>query len=160
MKYIFLIAAFNSFFFATLLLQKKPKVLSDRILFFWLVYLGLFTTLYTFSTHEFLSPINNLSSIIVSLFLLHGPFLYLYVESFTSGKNRPALKDLIHFVPFISFFLYLNISMFYPEYSGRLRMDHVDRDEKPSVVFVIFLLSTAISGPGYFYVSLRKVWKE
>lgn len=157
MKYVFLIAAFNSFFFSALLVQKKPKALPDKILFFWLLYLGLFTSLYTFSTHEFLARINNLSSFIVSLFLLHGPFLYLYVESFTPGKNRPALRDLLHFVPFISFFLYLIISLLFPEYSGRLRMDHVDRDVNPSAVFVIFLLVTAISGPVYFYVSLRKV---
>ena len=77
MKYIFIVAAFNALFFAVLLLQKKPKALHDRILFYWLLYLGLFTAFYAFSFHEFFLRVQPLSSFMISMFLLHGPFLYL-----------------------------------------------------------------------------------
>ena len=157
MKYIFLIAAFNALFFAVLLLQKKPKALHDKILFFWLIYLGLFTSLYTFSSHDLFSGIKHVSSFIISMFLLHGPFLYLYIESLTSGKKGLSKRDLLHFIPFCSFFLYLIISLSFPEYSSRIRMDHVTINVEPPVVFVIFLLITALSGPIYFLASYIKL---
>jgi len=156
MKYIFLIAAFDAIFFAVLLLQKKPKALHDKILFYWLIYLGLFTAFYAFTFHEIFFQIQHISSFIISLFLLHGPFLYLYVESLTSCKKRLTKSDLIHFIPFISFFLYLSISLWFPEYSLRIRLDHVTIDVKPPFEFVIFLLITAFSGPVYFIASFLK----
>jgi len=156
MKYVFLIAAFNALFLAVLLLQKKPKALHDKILFYWLIYLGLFTAFYTFSFHELLIRIQHISRFIISMFLLHGPFLYLYIESLTTGKNRPAKRDLLHFIPFCSFFLYLLISLLFPEYSSRIRMDHVTIKVEPPIVFVIFLLITALSGSVYFFASFLK----
>lgn len=156
MKYVFLIAAFNALFLAVLLLQKKPKALHDKILFYWLIYLGLFTAFYTFSFHELLIRIQHISRFIISMFLLHGPFLYLYTESLTTGKNRPAKRDLLHFIPFCSFFLYLLISLLFPEYSSRIRMDHVTIKVEPPIVFVIFLLITALSGSVYFFASFLK----
>lgn len=157
MKYFFLIAAFNALFFAALLLQKKPKALHDKILFYWLIYLGLFTAFYAFSFHELFIQIQHISSFIISMFLLHGPFLYLYVESLTSGKKRFTKSDLLHFIPFCSFYIYLSISLCFPEYSSRIRLDHVTIDVQPPHVFVIFLLITALSGPIYFIASYLKL---
>jgi AraC-like DNA-binding protein len=156
MKYVFLIAAFNALFFSVLLFHKKPKALHDKILFYWLIYLGLFTAFYTFSSHQLFVQFQNISSFIVSMFLLHGPFLFLYVESLTSGKNKPSKRDLLHFIPFCTFFLYLLISLLIPEYSSRISMDHVKVDINPPIVFVIFLLITALSGPIYFLASFKK----
>lgn len=156
MKYIFLIAAFNALFFALLLLQKKPKALHDKILFYWLIYLGLFTAFYTFSSHELLIRIQHISSFIISMFLLHGPFLYLYVESLTTGKRKPSKRDLLHFIPFCSFLVYLLISSWFPDYSSRIRMDHVTINVEPPFIFLIFLIITALSGPVYFIVSFLK----
>jgi AraC-like DNA-binding protein len=156
MRYVFLIAAFNALFFAVLLLQKKPKALHDKILFYWLIYLGLFTAFYAFSSHKLLLNIQHISSFIISMFLLHGPFLYLYVESLTSGKKKPSKRDLLHFIPFCSFFLYLSISLWFPEYSSRIRLDHVTINVEPPFIFIIFLLITAFSGPAYFIASFLK----
>jgi len=83
MNYIFSIASFSAFFFVALLLGKKPKTLHDRILVYWLVYLGLFTGLYLFSSLEFFDRIKQFPAFIVSLFLLLGPFLYLYTSALT-----------------------------------------------------------------------------
>jgi AraC-like DNA-binding protein len=156
MKYVFLIAAFNALFFAVLLLQKKPKALHDKILFYWLIYLGLFTAFYTFSFHELVIQIKHISGFIISMFLLHGPFLYLYVESLTSGKKQLTQKGLFHFIPFFSFLLYLLISLWFPEYSSRIRMDHVTINVEPPFIFVLFLFITALSGPVYFIASYLK----
>lgn len=157
MKYIFIVAAFNALFFAVLLLQKKPKARHDKILFYWLLYLGLFTAFYAFSFHELFVQVQPLSSFMISMFLLHGPFLYLYVESLTSGMKRLTAGGLLHFVPFASFFLYLLISLWFPEYSSRIRLDHVTVAIMPPIAFVVFLLITASSGPAYFVVSYLRL---
>jgi len=159
MSYIFLIAAFNALFFAVLLLQKKPRALHDKILFYWMVYLGLFTALYTFSNHELFAQINHISSFIISLFLLHGPFLFLYVDSLTSGRRKFSPRSLTHFVPFSFFFIYLVIAGWFPQYSEKIRMDHVAIGVEPPLVFVVFLIITAISGPVYFWVTFMKINK-
>lgn len=61
--------------FSALLLQKKPRALPDRVLLYWLVYLGLATALYAFSAGKLLLGIRHLQVYIISLFLLHSPFL-------------------------------------------------------------------------------------
>ncbi len=159
MKYIFLIAAFNALFFAALLLQKKPKALHDKVLFYWLVYLGVFTGMYAFSTDALLIGIKHLQVYIISLFLIHGPFLYLYVDSFTSVKEKGSVRVLLHFVPFILFVGYLLLSLAFPEYSDRITMAHVSRHVHPPVIFISFLLLTAFSGPIYFLVTFKRIKK-
>src|SRR5690554_7659139 len=87
MTYLFFIASFNAFFFLVLLLQKKPKLLHDRILIYWLLYLGGLTATYAFFKDSF-SAMPIFSSGIIALFLLHGPFLYLYVSSLDRKSTR------------------------------------------------------------------------
>ena len=76
MNYIFSIASFCSFFFAVLLLKKKTKALHDRVLLYWLIYLGLFTGLYLISDFDFFIRFKLFPVFVISLFLLHGPFLF------------------------------------------------------------------------------------
>ncbi|MBN1650563.1 MAG: hypothetical protein JW857_04490, partial [Bacteroidales bacterium] len=81
MKYIFLIAAFNAFFFSVLLFQKKNRALYDTILILWLIYLAFFIGTYAFFSHDLFTNFHLLSSSLISLFLLQGGFLYIYVSA-------------------------------------------------------------------------------
>lgn len=156
MTYLFFIASFNAFFFLVLLLQKRPNQLHDRILIFWLLYLGLATGIYGLSI-DFLPQSHFLSSGIIALFLLHGPFLYLYVSSLSLDNKQFKNKDLWHFVPFIAFITYLLIAFRFPLYSEGIRVDHVTENVvEPPTLFVFFLIITALSGPVYFYLSYKK----
>ncbi len=156
MTYLFFIASFNAFFFTALLLQKRPKQLHDRILIFWLLYLGLATAMYAL-TIDFLHQSPFLSSGIIALFLLHGPFLYLYVSALTLNKNYFKAKNLWHFLPFVAFILYLLIASRFPIYSEGIRVDHVSEGvAEPPLLFILFLVITALSGPVYFFLAYRK----
>ena len=110
MEYIYLIAAFNAFFFTVLIWQKKPRAFRDKILVCWLLYLGAYTGCYAFfsSTLFMLHPI--LAAAFISLFLLHGPFMYLYASALVTEKSRLTRKELLHFVPFLIFNTYLAIA--------------------------------------------------
>lgn len=155
MKYVFLIASFNAFFFTILLFQKKPRALHDKILIFWLLYLGLFIGVYAFYSHELFTRFQLLSISLISLLMLHGPFLYLYIKTLVSDESGLKKKDLLHLVPFILFNLYILISSFIPDISQRLNIDLVSPGSGIPVLFSFFLILTAFSGTLYFSLTIR-----
>ena len=159
MSYIFVIASFLAFFFTLLLIRKKPKSLYDKILLCWLIYLGSFVALFVLSQQKPFQEMIQFHNFIISLFLLHGPFLYLYTSTLTQGMKKFNRNDLLHFVPFAVFVIYLAIASLFPEYSVGIRLDHVDMQIEQPPFFVFLLIVTAISGPVYFILSIRKVRK-
>ncbi|RXJ44318.1 helix-turn-helix domain-containing protein [Gelidibacter gilvus] len=155
MTYLFFIASFNAFFFLALLLHKRSKLLHDRILIFWLLYMGIATATYAL-TIDFFPNAPFLSSGIIALFLLHGPFLYLYVSALTSGRKHFRIKKIWHFIPFVAFIAYLLIASNFPEYVKGIRVDHVSHEAETPLLFLFFLIITAISGPVYFLMAYKK----
>lgn len=154
MKYIFLIAAFNALFFAILILQKK-KAIHDKILIGWLIYLGLFTGIYAFTSDVLFTDFHQLSVNFISLLMLHGPFLYFYIFALVDEKFSITWKSFLHFVPFLLFNLYLFIISFFPEISETIRLDHVETEHSSPLLFVLFLILTALSGPIYITLSIK-----
>ncbi len=153
MKYIFLIAAFNAFFFVLQLLPKRKKPLHDRILITWLSYLGFSTTTYAFST-DLLAENQLLFSGLIASFMLNGPFMYLYTSALIQNKERTRKIEYLHFLPFLIFISYLFLSSFYPDYAKNIRLEHVPNNGEPPFVFLLLLLLTALSGPVYIYFSI------
>src|ERR1035437_3254024 len=155
MKFIFSIASFNAFFFAFLLLQKRPRALHDIILFLWLLYLGLFIGVYSFYTHDLFTHFQLLSVSFISLFMLHGLFLYYYILTLVSDKKQLKNKDFLHFVPFILFNLYILIASFFPETAVKLNIEKLSMDYDPPLLFLLFLSVTALSGTIYFLFTIK-----
>lgn len=153
MIYIFLIAAFNAFFFAFLILQKK-KALHDIILICWLIYLGLFTGIYALFSNKLFIDFHLLSASFISLLLLHGPFLYLYVSALIDEKFRFKRGKWVHFIPFFLFNLYIVIAAFIPEIAERIRLDHLENDLGAPLLFNLFLIIIVLSGPFYFILAI------
>jgi AraC-like DNA-binding protein len=153
MKYIFLIAAFNALFFAFLTLQKK-KAIHDKILIFWLIYLGIYTGIYALFSNKLFVEFHLLSASFISLLLLHGPFLFLYISALIDQKFQFNREKLLHFIPFILFNLFIVIASFFPEISERIRLDHVESEHGAPLMFNLFLILTVLSGPFYFILSM------
>jgi AraC-like DNA-binding protein len=97
-----------------LLLSKKKKSVSDRILTLWMflivVHLFLFYMYFTGEIYKF--PF--LLGTELPLPLLHGVFLYLYVSSLTNQRSDNSIYMLFHFVPVIVMYLYLITFFFLP----------------------------------------------
>ena len=154
MKYFFLIAAFNALFFAILILQKK-KVLHDKILIYWLIYLGLYTGSYVLLSDTLFTDFHLLSVSFISLLMLHGPFLYLYISALIDEEYQFHVKSLLHFAPFLLFNIFVLISPLFPEVAGGIRLDHQESEHGTPLLFNFFLNLTALSGPVYFLLSIR-----
>lgn len=153
MKYIFLIAAFNALFFALLIFQKK-KALHDKVLILWLIYLGVYTGIYALFSETMFDNFHILSASFISLLLLHGPFLFLYISSLADINFKMNQTKLIHFAPFVLFNLFLLIASQHPEISEGIRLNHTHGMHKPVWVFNLFLISVVLSGPFYFILSI------
>lgn len=154
MKYFFLIAVFNALFFAILILQKK-KALHDKVLILWLIYLGVYIGTYAFFSNTLFINFHLLSAIFISMLMLHGPFLYLYISVLVNEKPQFDRRNLLHFIPFILFNTFLLISQLFPEMSEGIRLDHVEPAHSAPFLFNFFLLLTVLSGPVYFIFSIR-----
>src|SRR5690606_14902300 len=122
MTYIILIATFNAFFFMALLMQKK-KALHDKILIAWLLYLGIYTGAYALFSEDLFTEYHLLSASFISLLLLHGPFMYLYISALADQSFKIDRNVQLHFIPFVLFNIYLLASLIIPETSGRIRLD-------------------------------------
>lgn len=155
MKYIFYIAIFNALFFALLLIQKKSRKAHDNILIAWLVYLGFFITGYSVYSHDLFTHFNLLSAHLISLFLLHGVFLYFYATYLVPRRNRFDKKQLFHFLPFVAFNVYLIVASFFPETAHAIRIEHSQSDAHQPLLFLFFLILTLLSGPFYFILTLN-----
>ena len=155
MKFIFLIASFNAFFFTILLFQKKPRALHDKILIFWLLYLGLFIGVYAFYSHELFTRFQLLSISLISLLMLHGPLLYLYIKTLVSDGSLFQRLNLVHLIPFVLFNLYIFISSFNPDISRKLNIEYVAPGSNTPILFSFFLIMTALSGTVYFLLTFR-----
>ncbi len=155
MKFIFLIASFNAFFFTILLFQKKPRALHDIILIFWLLYLGFFIGVYGLYSHELFTRFQLISISLISLLMLHGPFLYLYIKALVSDGSLLRRLNLVHLIPFVLFNLYIIISSFNPDISRKLNIEYVTPGNNTPLLFSLFLIMTAVSGTVYFLLTFR-----
>jgi AraC-like DNA-binding protein len=155
MKYIFLIASFQAFFFTILLVQKKSRSLHDHILTSWLIYLGIFIGIYGIYSHDLFTHFKLLSISLLSLFLLHGPFLYAYISILVPDKKQLPEHYLWHLLPFALFNLYILIASFFPELSDKLNIEKLSHSNDPPLLFLAFLILTTLSGPVYFLLTIK-----
>lgn len=155
MKFIFIIAAFNALFFTALLFQKKQRALHDNILIGWLIYLGLYIGVYALYSHELFTHFNLLSISLLSLLMMFGPFLYGYLEALVTNKRHILLKDLLHFIPFVLFNMYILIASFSIDLSVKLNIEKIGPEYGPPILFIFFLIMTAISGTVYFLLTIK-----
>src|SRR5215217_3526848 len=87
-----------SFFLALLLLGKKNKTLADKILFAWLMVIGIHLSL--FMARSEWNNINYafLLGVETPFPLLHGPFLYLYTAAMTNQLPTNKKWTWVHFI--------------------------------------------------------------
>lgn len=92
----------QSFILAGLFYSKKQRIKADLIMV---------TFLLLFAVHSFLILLNLNNSksgffniLPVSLTLLYGPLLFLYVHQIISEKKRRKVKQVWHYIPFLFFF--------------------------------------------------------
>jgi len=112
MHVIFIIGSIQALFFSILLLGKKQKIFSDKILVAFFLLFSLHLLIKYIYTLDIVSKFPHLMGIDVGFPLLYGPLLYFYVSSLVSNQNYFRKDYFLHFLPFI-----LIIALLLPFYS-------------------------------------------
>jgi AraC-like DNA-binding protein len=152
---ILLIGAFQAFFLAALLIKKKEKALHDFFMGAWLIFLGLYVSVYTLSHAGFFLQNPWLINLYISFLLLNGPFLYWYVKSLIHKDFKPIREIFLHLTPFLLFNLYLII--FFSSHDILKNTEGMNASLKIDLpyTYLIFLFLIVISVPYYILWSVR-----
>ncbi len=156
MNAIFIIGSVQAFFFSVLIFTKTQKKLHDKILGLWLFFMGLQLLMKYIIFNELYVYIPWILGFNGGLPLVHGPFLFLYINALTENYNKLRSIDLLHLLPFIIFYTYLSPVLFLsPEDKIQIFIHGGSFDMKYLPLFLMIL----ISGPIYIiwsFFSLKK----
>lgn len=158
MSIIFIVGFVQAFFICLILLNKKNKSLSDKILTLWIFVIGIHLLLYYFHHINYYQKIPHLLGFLVPLPLVQGPFLLLYVTSLIKGDQKISKLFLLHFVPAISYYFFLLPTMLLPAEEKLHYVFEVLPVNVP-LYFDIFDVLVYISGLVYITWSLM-LWKK
>jgi len=159
MEVIFISGIFLSFFIVVLLLTKKQKALTDKILALWIAVIGLHLLGYYLNQLGYWEKYPHLIGVTAPVPLFHGPMLFLYCLYAFRGDQKFRLRDYLHFVPTAAAYLYMmNFFLFYSPEEKRM----VDRGEINDfrVFSIVLLVAILISGLGYSILSYRLTIKH
>jgi len=108
----YIIGIIIAFFLALLLLGKKNKTLADKILFAWLMVIGMHLSLFVARSVSGNINFAFLLGIEIPFPLLHGPFLYLYTAAMTNQLPSKKNWASMHFIiPVLSLLMLLGFFM-------------------------------------------------
>lgn len=150
-----------SVFIFVILLLKRNKALSDKILTIWLGYISLHILLYYMHSSGSVFQYPVLIGVILPLPVLHSVFLYLYARELTYQDAFKSKNWPIHFLPIVLLFLLLIPFLSLPaaEKETVFIKDGLGFEWYILVQLIVF----AVAGIGYnlaAYLAVRKYKKE
>jgi AraC-like DNA-binding protein len=154
MGFIFIIGIFQAFFLVLILLGKKEKSLSDKILTVWIFFLGVHLLSY-YVMHIGVQTDYPLFTGLANPFpAIHGPFLYLYTIYYSREKQQFRWFDSLHFLPALLIYMY---EFFLGDMETKIEFINDMDSVEPSSNFFLYL--TVISGVVYVTMSLLALKK-
>ena len=153
MEIVFIIGFVQAFFIGMILLNKKNKSLSDKILAVWIFEIGLHLLLYYLDYAEYYDRLPHLLGLIVPLPLVAGPFLLMYVDSLISKKQKFNRLMLIHFAPAIIYYIFISPIMLMSAEDKMHYVYEIMPVEMP-LYFDVFGILISLSGPIYVLWSM------
>ena len=148
---IFIAGGTLAFFFELLLLAKKSKSISDKILSFWMFIIGLHLFFYYFHIRDidFIHP--YLVGILSLLPFFHGPLLFIYTGFLTSYFTKWKPKYLLNFLPVILLFIFY-FDFFISSEEGKIEFVQ-NLTQNPDIVQKSYFPLVVISGFSYIFLT-------
>ncbi len=159
MEVIFISGIFMSFFIVILLLTKKQKALTDKILAVWIAVIGIHLMAYNFYQLGYWQLYPHIIGTTVPFPLLYGPMLYLYTRYSLRTDQKLQSLDYLHFAPAVAAYLYMSkFFFFYTAEEKRM----VDMEEIPDfgVFKIVLMVVILISGFSYSILAYRLTIKH
>jgi AraC-like DNA-binding protein len=159
MDAIFTSGIFMSFFIAFLLLTKKNKALTDRILAAWVAIIGIHLLGYYLYHLGFWERYPHLIGITAPFPLLHGPMLYLYTLYSLRADTKLRRIDYLNFAPVAIAYLYMAKFFFFYTVEQKRMVDRGEVDDF-GLFSSILLAGFVVSGLSYSILAYRLTWKH
>lgn len=159
MNTVFIIGIFLSFFLQFLLLSKKQKTLSDKILAIWLFIIGIHLFSYYLYHLGYWEKYPHLVGITHPFPLLHGPMLFLYIVFSLRNDQHFRWKDYLHFAPAVLSYLYMFRFFFFYSIERKILVDKGEVDDF-AVFMNLSLIAFIVSGLVYPIISYRLLGKH
>ncbi len=148
MQVIFISGIFMAFFIVLLLLTKRGKALTDKILASWMAVIGIHLFGYLLNRLGYWEIYPHLIGVTAPLPLLHGPFLFLYSKYAWRGEQKIRKKDYLHFLPTILAYVHMSRFFFFYSAEQKMQLDRGEIDDY-STFTIITLIAMLISGITY-----------
>lgn len=159
MDALFISGIFMSFFISFLLLTKKHKALSDRILAIWVTIIGLHLLNYYINQLGYWEKYPHLVGVAAPFPLLHGPLLYLYTLYSLRSDATFRKIDYLHFTPVVLVYIYMSRFFFFYTVEEKAMLDRGEIDDF-SVFTMVLLIAFIVSGITYPILAYRLTRKH
>ena len=159
MEVIFISGIFLSFFIVFLLLTKKQKALTDKILAVWMAIIGIHLLGFYFNQLGYWETYPHLIGITAPLPFLHGAMLFLYTLYSLRKDQKIRRIDYLHFAPTLAAYLYMSKFFFFYTPEEKRMLDRGETDEY-MVFSLLLLIAMLISGITYAILSYRLTIKH
>ena len=158
MEVVFLIGSIQAVFLALLIFIKKAKMLADKFLAIWLLFMGTHLV-FAYLIHEGLHLEHPVFiSFAVSFAMLEGAFTYIYVSILISKNQQFKWRYLIHLAPYVIFTAIIFFTVFNSEKTPSEGIYLLFNEPTP-VVLLVQLLDVFL-GPIYMIGCLVKLKKH
>lgn len=143
-----------SFFISLLLVTKKNKSLTDKILAVWVIIIGIHLLSYYLNQLGYWKIYPHLVGITAPFPLLHGPFLFLYTLYSLRMDSKLRKIDYLHFAPAMLAYLYMSNFFFFYSAQQKVMID-IGEIHDFKLFTNLLLVSFILSGLTYPVLSYR-----
>ena len=153
MEVVFLIGSIQAVFLALLVFMKQNKMLADKFLAFWLLFMGLHLFVYYMYLVEIMVDYPYINGVTAAFPMLEGAFTFLYVSIITSKVQRLKWNYLIHISHYLIFTLILNLIIYGYGDVSPTEVIYKLKNEDSLIIFFGSLFNIYL-GPIYMIASL------
>ncbi len=154
MEVILISGIFLSVFIDILLITKKQKSLTDKILAAWLAIIGIHLLGYYYNQAGYWETYPHLIGVTAPFPLLHGPMLFLYTLYSLRSDRKIRTVDYLHFAPVVVSYVYMsNFFFFYT--AEEKKMVDVGEVNDYRIFSIVLLVAILLSGLSYSILSYR-----
>ncbi len=143
-----------SFFIVFLLLTKKNKAVTDKILAVWVAVMGIHLLGYYYNIIGYWEKYPHFIGVTAPVPLFHGPLLYLYCLYALRDERKIRRVDYLHFIPGMAAYLYMWNFFFYYTAEEKVWVDKGEINDF-STFSILLLVAILTSGLAYTILAFR-----
>lgn len=146
---LYIVGVVQAFFIEFILLNKKKKILSDKILAVWMFLVGLHLFLHYLVHIDYHTKVPHILAVAAPLPFFYGPLMLYYVQSLIEKERQFKKIGLLHLLTPVSYYILLG-AIFIPGSPEQLQF--IYQPQQSSAPMFIEVYSQLIDLSGVIYI--------